>query len=140
MYCGNRCRQEAYELYHRVECEIISFFPDIEVIRADMLALRILLIGTEQGKLLLSLRRNENFKNIFKDTPKYIPYQKYTRDYLSVCNLKITKRKLLKSTRDTQIRVCRAVLMLHLLKQSSFFDSANEELNLSKVSDFFFSK
>lgn len=130
MYCGEHCRLEAYELYHRVECEIAQL-PKSIFDPADVLALRTLLVGTKQGEDLRNLMKNPNLYNLFEVKPWPVD-QKYTWDYESICNLN-SFFNLQSDFSKIVFAPSRSAFMLQLLKQSSFFNASKEESDSQTV-------
>lgn len=133
MYCGEHCRLEASVLYHRTECEFSQFLDKNIFDIFDVLVLRTFLVGTKQGKHLEKYRKNENFQNLFGEKPQYSSSEKYKSDYLSIYNLHIN----LKNYPQLTIRIYRSAIMLHLLKQSSFFNDVYLEIDEVSFNFFF---
>lgn len=134
MYCGDHCRLEASELYHRTECEFSQFLEKNIFDIRDVLVLRTFLTGTKQGKHLKKYRKNENFQNLFGERSQYSANKKYKNDYLSICNLHIN----LKNYPLVTASIHQSAIMLHLLKQSSFFNDVDLEIHEVSFNFFFF--
>lgn len=137
MYCSDHCRLEANKLYHQVECEIFPFFLNLNHWDDDCMVLKMLLIGTKQGKELVKLYKNENLKKSLFDKRMELPdNQRYVIDYQAVCNLNIPEPSKLFVKKSLGRFTCahRASVLLHYLKNSSFFDASNQEINMDEVS------
>lgn len=131
MFCGDSCYQRALHLYHRTECGILSFLVSLELGKMELLALRTLLIASDQGKELNNLRTHPVFgypfaKRRFDANQRYISH-----DYLSVHNLEdhFARRSIAELFR----RSAAAVILLYALKHSSFFNTDVNTKNFSNV-------
>lgn len=86
MYCSERCRREAYDSYHRVECIVVPLFSVSEQQEVILLALRTFFIGTKQGSELTNLMNDPNvydcLEGMWEDAN--VPQ---LENYLSVLNL-----------------------------------------------------
>ena len=65
LYCSERCRKQAYDSYHRIECQLWPFYSQQFSSMAFRMAVRTLLIGTEQGTKLDDLMNTLTIENIF---------------------------------------------------------------------------
>lgn len=90
MYCSERCRKEAFDLYHRIECRILPWVRLMEDSGGELdnilLCLRMFLIGTKQGSLLTELMRNSNVYDCLEGKLNCVDVS-YRDDYLSILNL-----------------------------------------------------
>lgn len=133
MFCSKRCRDEAVKLYHRVECEMMPTLlaqhsgPERSPLEtSELLALRILLIVTQQGKEFKRLMTHPIYKQIFSDK-KYVHLDKkfMSEDYFNIHNLEdhYEKRTLL----HWFPLITSTITLLNGLINSSFFDE-NEKM------------
>lgn len=121
MFCGKHCREKAFKLFHRTECEILALVRSLEFSKMELLSLRILIIASNQGKELKSLMVHPLYSYPIMD--KYINvYDKFiSEDYFSVHNLEDNFSK--RSVQNSFSRSVVAAVLLHVLKQSSFFST-----------------
>ena len=120
MYCSESCLQRANNLYHRMECQIWSLEEVQNSSYFDMMAVRALLMGTEQGVGLKNLMEKLTIQEIFeeKNDPRKRPF---VNDYCSVLKLCRTfKRSAIKRN------ILPAVRMICILQRLGFFKN---ELN-----------
>lgn len=135
MYCSERCREESYNLYHRIECETLQLMTSAEVSKYTYIVLRTVLIASKQGKELETLRTHPIYGKPFI-LPDYIANKKYdSNDYYNIQALIDHHEKHPLSLHAHYIQ--QAVILLHALKNSSFFD--NIEMNKNSVNFLFFS-
>ncbi|XKL63349.1 hypothetical protein PGB90_005713 [Kerria lacca] len=129
MYCSERCREESYNLYHRIECETLQLMTSAEVSKYTYIVLRTVLIASKQGKELETLRTHPIYGKPFI-LPDYIANKKYdSNDYYNIQALIDHHEKHPLSLHAHYIQ--QAVILLHALKNSSFFD--NIEMNKNSV-------
>lgn len=133
MFCGEKCRDNALERYHRVECQIIYYAHHFNIEDEMWLAMRILMIATKQGKELKALMEHSTFKNPMEINRKYIPSKFDPEDYLNLHHLEDN------ANCSPFEESCKfgftAALLLHMLKKSEFFGEkkkSNEKVSIFK--------
>ena len=127
MYCSALCRSRAFNLYHRVECKILRFRDVRENLEEDdYMALRMLLIGTEQGANLKTLMKKLTTEYIFAE--KIDPTNKpFANDYLSALKLRRTFFKPLYKLNHTKIvPVARTIMALQSV---NYFEDDPDQQN-----------
>lgn len=65
MFCSEICRKNAFETFHRIECQIFSMFPigkEDNISLNKWAAFRTLLVATKQGKELDQLMNHPVYK------------------------------------------------------------------------------
>ncbi len=126
MFCGESCRENALNSFHRIECQVLPLvFSSLKLGKIELLALRILIIASKQGKELANLFEHPLYQRPFAE--KYSDFKnKYSSDdYFSVHNLEDNYAK--RSVNDLFQRSMAAAVLLHILKQSSFFEDIYKE-------------
>ena len=123
LFCGERCRTNAYKTYHRIECEIAALLRDAagECPYHFLLPLRTLLIGSEQGTKVESLKRDAALVEALQSKRQpSVRTDDARRNYISICNL---HRDVDSLPERVLLGFCmKSSCFLHWLKQSSFFD------------------
>lgn len=119
LFCSEKCRQAAYDSYHRTECQMGALYWDGSKLCTIFycLALRTLLVGTEQGAKLGDLMKTLTFEDIFGRTLD--PVNKpFTNDYKALLRLpKTFDEKLIKS------RMIHAIEVVVVLRRVGFFEN-----------------
>lgn len=91
-----------------------------------LLAVRILIVAAKQGENLMHLYNHPTFKHPLSITRSNITDCYDSSDYLSVHNLEDNYSK--RSVANLFRRSTDAAVLLHILKHSSFFAKADEEI------------
>lgn len=136
MFCNEVCRAESMERYHATECDILPFLLSLEVSKMELLAVRTLIIATNQGKYLSHLFDDPV---LGKPLPYPVPSELLnisepyiSEDYKSVHMLE--ENFLRRSASDLFQRSATAALLLHVIKFSSFFEHAESHSVSDSVS------
>lgn len=123
MFCNDKCRQEAFDSFHSIECKFIASLVSLKLNRTACLALKILLVATDQGKSLNALMAHpvygQSFNRQLFDSNDVYDSRKYAAVHDLIDNFE--KKDVLFQF----YRAATAALLVHILKQSPFFDSAN---------------
>ena len=123
MYCSNRCRDQAYNLYHRMECKLWPFYESERLDSQSITAIQTLFVGTKQGTYLNDLVMNLDVRNIFDE--KINPVDKpFKNDYSSILKLFWTFREPSKDS------ILLAVKVIAILQDMSFF---GKDLNENSI-------
>lgn len=129
MFCGTRCRDNAFKLFHRIECQILCNLPTDEgksLIHDDIwTVVRVLLVVTKQG---------EELDKIMNDPAYKLPFAKsFSHNVKKVFNAQDLSTVLGHSrVKDDQIGADFSSLLelslfksvfswLYLLKQTTYF-------------------
>lgn len=88
MFCSIRCRENAFEKFHRIECQIFSMLMDPDEEDVSMMTwatVRILLIATKQGQELDQMMSHPVYKFQLKKKCRPNPNEKLQlQDYSSI--------------------------------------------------------
>lgn len=122
MFCSNKCRQEAFDTFHAVECKIIPFLVQMELNRFAHLALRILLVASNQGKSLKNLITHPIYSQPFCRRPFNANEIYDSREYAAIHDLFDNFDK--KDTNFQFYRATTAALLVHILKKIKFFEDS----------------
>lgn len=133
MYCSERCRQEAFDLYHRIECKMLVIFNSVlhkwpQLKEDPLLVLRLFLIGTKQGSELTKLMNDPNVYDSLEGKRSIVGVP-YPADYLSFLNL-IWKRDD-DSTQDVNEKYEIVGFMFNWLKRFDVFGEASHRPKVS---------
>ncbi|XP_014247079.1 SET and MYND domain-containing protein 4-like isoform X1 [Cimex lectularius] len=125
-FCNENCRNSSWNESHRVECDILLTLHKQGYNKLALLALHILLKMTNQGDGLREYVYNEHKLHSVK-SPKLRGFKdgKYSCNKYSTYHLE-TNFGLRSWDDDTFSRVVGACCMLHVLKQTSYFDAVKE--------------
>ena len=132
MFCDEKCREESMKRFHAIECEFQDTFLEAiyAFIKPSFMALRMLMIATDQGKKLIDLFRDPDFGTPFPTSELRTYNEPFdSENYKFVHNL----RDNMLTKIDDFALMCSgsvlSVLVTHFLKQTTFFDHAKEQLN-----------
>lgn len=118
MYCSEHCRTRAYDSYHRIECKLSFSIPYDSA--KEAIALRMFLIGTEQGAALENLMNTLSISDIFAENFDFT--DKPTRsDYLTALRLTHGAFELAR----LKFLVKNAVEVLVELRKFAFFENVS---------------
>ncbi|XKL63381.1 hypothetical protein PGB90_005745 [Kerria lacca] len=126
MFCNPKCRNEAWEQYHKIECRflIILFRNEVSFSDDELLCLRMFLIATKLGKELKALMEHEVYGKLMSDKS----FQENTRfcntDYYNIHNLEDRLENRTNGLWDVVTKT--AAHMIHIFKMISFFDEFQE--------------
>lgn len=117
MYCSEGCRTQALNSYHRTECKLTSFYDREQLDPHEIMAIRALLIGTEQGVELENLMNKLTIHGIFRERvdPRNKPFK---TDYTAVLKL---SRTFEEPSSRIRLTVWLAVRLVVALQHLSFF-------------------
>lgn len=127
VFCSDQCYEQALANFHRIECEILPFLISLKLDKMLLLAMRILIVATNQGKHVMHLYNHPVYKQPMSAVRSTAIEVYNSSEYLSVHNLEDNYSK--RSVANMFRRSTDAVILLHALKHSSFFAKANEEIN-----------
>ena len=125
MYCSKKCRTRANDSYHRTECKMWPFYHQESVRVRERLAVRALLIGTEQGAKLNHLMNTLPIECIFAEKVDPTARKPFCDDYSATLALCRTFDQSLK--RDIPVAV-KAIIALRGL---SFFKGVAKKSSVS---------
>lgn len=125
MFCSERCRENATDLFHDIECPILATALTLKVSEMEWLAFRTLIVAAKQGKQLMTLMMHPLYGHPISEKTCELSEKYISEDYLTVHNLEdnFTKR----CAADIFQRSVAVAILLHLLKQTSFFSHMNCE-------------
>lgn len=125
MFCSERCRENAVALFHDTECSILETVFSLKVSEMEWLAFRTLLVATEQGKQLKTLMNHPSYRFPISERPCALLGKYISEDYATVHNLEdnFTKR----CAADVFQRSIAVAVLLHILKQTNFFNQTIDE-------------
>lgn len=138
MFCGERCRNEALELYHRMECEYLFALRPLVVGQSniEVLTLRVLMKATKQGTKLCELMEHPIFSEPFTKNGFDVNAKLLLDDYLTIHNHEDNFAKMPDMMQFK--KAVTAAVLVDILKRTSFFDYAHREKNISiTVSSYF---
>jgi len=130
MYCSKQCRIEAYNSYHRIECRMISFktiSSRLEDFRFT--AVRMMLIGTEQGAQLQNIMKKLPMEDIFADQVGP-PSKPFVNDYFDA--LRLTRTYSPSFIRWNTLFVMEIIMVLQCL---DFFENRPARQNDAQSQD-----
>lgn len=131
MFCGERCRNEALNRFHRLECEILMFLLAAAPYKEELLALRILSIVTKQGAALAELMEHPVYMQPFTRTKRDLTAKFDPDDYSNFHNL---LNHFEDAWDDVQLeRAGMAAYFVHMLRSSSLFDDVYKKNEISVV-------
>lgn len=128
MFCSDKCRREALDTFHAVECKIIPFLVQMELNQFAFLALRILLIASNQGKSLKNLITHPVYSQPFYRRPFNANEIYDSGEYAAVHDLFDNFEK--KDTHFLFYRAATAAFLVHILKMTTFFEDTVGESSL----------
>lgn len=135
MFCSTRCRENAFALFHRVECQIVSKLASLEGdgLLATWDPVRILLVITKQGEELDRIMNHPAYKHpLAKTFSPNLKERFNSQDLSSVLRcMRVTSCNNLDDfsfDNEFDLSKFRTVsLWLYFLKQSTFFGEQGQE-------------
>lgn len=119
MFCSERCRDEAFRLYHQIECQLLPTLVKLDIDKFGLLSLRILMIASNQSKSLNELMRHPIYGQPICERYSDFRDRFVSSDYFTVHNLADNFYK--RTIADLFRKSIEAACLLHLLMQTSFF-------------------
>lgn len=117
MYCSVRCRNDAYDHYHRMECAILPIAMEFGEEEPAWLALRILFVATKQGEELERILKHPAYQEPMKNIDSSV-LENFDSDFMHVYNLMFNFQRPEGQWHPSCIN---AVTYLYVLKHSEFF-------------------
>lgn len=132
MFCSASCRDNAFGLFHRIECEIFSKLPlkDGYRLLKSWVAVRVLLVVTEQGEKLDEIMNNpayrlpcaESFSHDVNEVFNSHDLSSILGHGKSTCDKKLVD---LSAAGFDFSSIQTVLIWLHYLKQTAFFGGQN---------------
>jgi len=138
-FCSDDCRVEAWERFHKVECQQLDLILDPTVGKMGMLAMRIL---TSSGKIYLEyvitkVREEMEARQDTQESPRHIGFNEEgvydAADYRTVYTL-VTNSKL-RGVGDLFKRALMACYLLKILEMTPFFYNGGSDPHNVKLVD-----
>lgn len=141
MYCSRRCRDDAFTLSHRIECQILSLLGNFPLANTVWLAIRVLMVMTRQGEDLGKLMKHARFKNPMEKACNAVPKKVDSQDPIHLLDMKeniqfinrwdLANMELILSEAALSVPLIRAaayvyrnMFVVNLLRNTSFFGTS----------------
>lgn len=118
MFCTTVCQESAYNRFHRIECEIIGHVRHFGIKDSSWLAIRMLMVASNQGAEIETLMKHPIFRHPMKKVTNILPSED-SDNYANIHNLEDHVEERCFDYPNGLM----AVLLLHILKHSFFFGS-----------------
>lgn len=116
MFCTAACLESAYKRFHRLECKIIGHIQHFGIKDSAWLAIRMLMVASNQGRTLETMMKHSIFGNPMIKETNVLPRMDL-ETYAHIHNLE----DHVEERRFDYPNGLMAALLLHILKHSSFF-------------------
>lgn len=138
-FCSDDCRLEAWERFHKVECQQLDLILDPSVGKMGMLAMRIL---TSSGKIYLEyviakLKEEQEARRELRDPQRLVGFNEDNvydaADYRTVFSLVTSSKQ--RGVGDLFKRALMACYLLRILEMTPFFYNGGSDPNNVKLVD-----
>lgn len=124
MFCSDSCRAQAFVQYHRIECQIMNNLKSKIFDMESKLALRMLMIATQQGKDLKKLSEHPVYQIPFNPSIRSVNKRHFQEDYYHIHHLESHERNL---KNFDLIHFCyKAAILIDLLRWTTFFERTRD--------------